>query len=162
MVMWKRIAALVLIALTACAGAQAKTRDSIDRETVRKAITIFRRTPANQQGSMVRPIILRYAQESPDVEVLVSPKLLPWLDTNGKGHEEAGAVLLTAYVAGNVQSQLEKRKMKDDPVAGTEQVIATYRQLQKTKPRLRIMEVEKLIDLQRQGKLVKHLEMASR
>ncbi len=160
--MCKRTVAFVLIALMACAGAQARTRDSIDKETVRKAITIFCRTPANQQGSMVRPIILRYAQESPDVEIVVSPKFLPWLDASVKGHEEAGAVLLTAYVAGDVQSQLEKRKTKDDPVAGTEQVIATYRQLQKTEPRLRIMEIENLIDLQRQGKLAKHLETASR
>ena len=151
-----RIVALLVVSLISCVGAQAKPADSIDQDTVRKAITIFRRTPANQQGSMVRPIILRFAQESPDVEIVVSQKFLPWIGT-GKVHEEAGAVLLTAYVAGNVQAQLDKKKTQDDPVAGTEQVIATYRQLQRSEPRLRITEVEKLIDLQRQGRLAKHL-----
>ncbi len=156
--MRNRIVVFIVVFLISCTGVRAKTAgSSIDKDTVRKAITIFRRTPSNQQGSMVRPIILRFAQESPDVEIVVSQKFLPWIGVN-KVREEAGAVLLTAYVAGNVQSQLDKNKTKDDPVAGTEQVIATYRQLQQTQPRLRITEVEKLIDLKRQGKLAKHLE----
>ena len=159
--MWKQIFPVVVAVLSAGAAAQGKPADSIDKNTVRKAITIFERTPSNQQGSMVRPIILRYAQESPDVEIEVSDKAMPWLE-NLKGHEEAGAVLLTAYVAGDVRAQLARRRAKDDPVAGTEQVIATYRQLQKTEPRLRIMEVEKLIDLQRQGRLAQHFGKSGR
>lgn len=159
--MWKRIVTLVAVVLISSIGARAKSSDpAIDKETVRKAIAIFRQTPTNQQGSMVRPIILRFAQENPDVVIIVSPKVMPWIG-GGKGHEEAGALLVTAYVAGDLQSQLDKRKMKDDPVAGTEQVIATYRQLQKTEPQLKITEVEKLIDLQRQGKLAKHFELAA-
>ena len=155
--MRKRIVALVVVVLVSCTGVRAKPSGSIDRDTVRKAIIIFRRTPANQQGSMVRPIILRFARESPDVEVVVSPKVMPWIG-DSKAHVQARAVLLTAYVAGNVRSQLDQRKTKDDPMAGTEQVIDTYRQLQLTEPRLRIMEVEKLIELQRHGKLAQHLE----
>lgn len=160
--MCKRIVPVVFASLIFCTGpALAKPAESpIDKDTVRMAITIFRRTPTNQQGSMVRPIILRYAQESPDVMIVASPKFMPWIET--KAHDETGAVLLTAYVAGDVQAQLKKRKPKDDPVAGTEQVIATYRQLQRTEPQLRIMEVEKLIDLQKQGKLAKHLEATAR
>ena len=156
--MRKQIFTLVLVALIFRAGAQAKSSEPpIDKETVRKAITIFRRTPANQQGSMVRPIILRFAQESRDVAIVVPTRIIPGIES-GRARDESKAALLTAYVAGDVQSQLDKRRMKDDPVAGTEQVIATYRQLQKTEPRLRINEVEKLIDLQKQGKLAKHLE----
>ena len=130
--MWKRLVTPLSFVLISCSVVQAKPADpGIDKDTVRKAITIFRQTPTNQQGSMVRPIILRFAQESPDVNIVVSPKFMPWLEDGNKAHDQAGAVLLTAYVAGDVQSQLDKRKMRDDPVAGTRQVIATYRQLQK-------------------------------
>ncbi len=160
--MRKRIFTLVLVFLIALVSAQAKSSGpSIDKETVRKAILIFCQTPSNQQGSMVRPIILRFARESPAVEIVVSPKAMPWIESNKVG-DEAKEALLTAYVAGDVQSQLVKRKTKDDPVAGTEQVIATYRQLQRAEPGLKVVEVEKLIDLQKQGKLAKHLEVAAR
>ena len=156
--MWKRIVPFVFVLVMACAVGQAKSPPlPIDKDTVRMAITIFRRTPTNQQGTMVRPIILRYAQESPDVNIVVSSKAMPWI-IDSKGHDEAGALLLTAYVAGDVQAQLDKRKPQDDPVAGTEQVIATYQQLRRSEPTLRIMEVEKLIALKRHGKLAKHLE----
>ncbi len=160
--MRKQIFILILVVLISQVGAQAKlSQPSIDKETVRKAILIFRQTPSNQQGSMVRPIILRFARESPAVEIVVSPKAMPWIESSKVG-DEAKEALLTAYVAGDVQSQLAKRRTKDDPVAATEQVIATYRQLQKAEPGLRIAEVEKLIELQKQGKLAKHLEMAAR
>lgn len=160
--MWKRIAPFVFVLVMACAGVQAKPPERpIDKDTVRMAITIFRRTPTNQQGNMVRPIILRYAQESPDVRIEVSPRVMPWIGS-AKGYDDAMPVLLTAYVAGSVQAQLDNRKSKDDPVAGTEQVIATYRQMQRTEPSLRIMAVEKLIDLKKQGKLAKHLETRTR
>ncbi len=153
--MQKRIFIWILIALVSKADARAKPSEQpIDKETVRKAITIFRQTPANQQGSMVRPIILRFAVESPEVQIVVPPLILPWIE-GGKARSEAKAALLTAYVAGDVRAQLDQRKMKDDPVAGTEQVISTYRQLQKTEPQLKINEVEKLIDLHKQGKLAK-------
>lgn len=155
--MRKRTCFLVLVVLSFQAGAPAQSSEPpIDKETVRKAITIFRRTPANQQGSMVRPIILRFAQESPEVAIVVPSLIIPWIE-GAKARNEAKAALLTAYVAGDLQSQLDQRKPKDDPLAGAAQVIATYRQLQQTEPQLRINEVEKLIDLQKQGKLAKHL-----
>ena len=160
--MWKRTVVLIFVTVIVCARAQAKVPDRpIDKDTVRMAITIFRRTPTNQQGSMARPIIIRYAQESPDVHIDVSTRVMPWM-ANTKGYDDAVPVLLTAYVAGDVQAQLDRRKPKDDPMAGTEQVIATYQQMQRTEPRLRIMEVEKLIDLKKQGKLAKHLENSAR
>ena len=105
---------------------------------------------------MVRPIILRFARESPDVVIVASPKFLPWIESS-KVQDDAKEVLLIAYVAGDVQAQLDKKHIKDDPTAGIEQVIATYRLLQKTEPQLKITEVEKLIDLERQGKLAKYL-----
>ncbi len=160
--MWKRIVLAVFVVAMAGERAQAKAPEQpIDKDTVRMAITIFRRTPTNQQGNMVRPIILRYAQESPDVRIEVSSRVMPWFG-NSKEYDDAMPVLLTAYVAGDVEAQLIKRKPLDDPLAGTEQVIATYRQMQRTEPHLRIMELEKLIDLKKRGKLAKHLETTAR
>ena len=155
--MWKHAAVLGLVLFAPCPGLFSRPSASpIDKETVLKAITIFRRTPTNQQGSLARPIILRYAQESPAVVIVPSALTMPWLESR-EVHGEAGAVLLTAYLAGDVRAQLDRRKTRDDPVAGTEQVIATYRQMQRSEPRLRIPAVEKLIERQRAGTLASYL-----
>ena len=101
-------------------------------------------------------VILRFAEESPDVEVEISPQALPWL--NVKPSPEHSAILLTAYMAGTIRSQLERGVTKNDSLAGAEQVIETYQQLKKIEPGLRIAEVKTLIDVKHRGKLKEYLE----
>jgi hypothetical protein len=60
-------------------------------------------------------------------------------------------------VVGNVRSQLLRGKKTNDSYAGGLQVIETYRQLQKRNPKLRINEIEKFIQLEKQGKLAAYL-----
>ena len=132
-------------------------KGTVSKEDARRAITIFRRDPLNAQGEMTRPIILKFAEDDPDVEISLSDKRMAWIG-NKSVSEETRRVLLVAYVAGDVQSQLDSGKTKDDPVAAAEQVIATYRQLQRADAKLKVREVEELITLQKQGKLAEHLK----
>ena len=162
----KLLLAVVAALLAVCTSLPAASLDpsvskakegDVSKDDARKAIAIFRRNPLDTHGEMTRPIILKFAEDSPDVEIAVSDKTLPWL-ANKSVPTETSAVLLVAFVAGDVESQLDSGKTKDDPVAGSEQVIATYRQLQKADPKLKVREVETLIDLQRQGKLAEHFQ----
>ena len=132
-----------------------QSKGMVSKEDARRAIAIFRRDPFSTQGEMTQPIILTFAKDSPDVEVSVSDKRLAWFG-NKAVSQETSRVLLVAYVAGNVQAQLDSGKAKDNPVAAAEQVIATYRQLQRANPKLKVREVEELITLQKQGKLAEH------
>ncbi len=155
--MWKRLiffAAMTVLAATTRAQTPEPT---VSKETVRQAIAIFRQNPTGAQAELARSVIVRFARESPDVTISMVPKALPWLD-DPKVPKDIGGTLLAAFVAGDTQSQLDQGKAKDDPVAGTEQVIATYRQLQKAQPSLKVPGVEELIDLQKQGKLADHLK----
>lgn len=138
-------------------SASKKAEGDVSKEDVRRAIAIFRRDPLNAQGEMTRPIILKFAEDSPDVEIALDDKHMPWFKSKSLP-EETGAVLLVAFVAGDIESQLDSGKTKDDPVAATEQVIATYRQLQKADPKLKVREIEDLIDLQKHGKLAEHFK----
>ena len=61
----------------------------------------------------------------------------------------AGDILRRSWIMG---------KAKDDPLASTEQVIATYRQLQEADAKLKVPSVEKLIVLQKQGKLAEYFK----
>ncbi len=162
---WKPLAVAVALALTVGMPLPAATLDrsakggkgEVSKEDARRAIAIFRRDPLNAQGEMTRPIILKFAQDSPDVEIAVSEKRMSWLDDKSVP-EDTGRVLLVAYMAGDIQSQLDSGKTKDDPVAAAEQVIATYRQLQRADPKLKVREVEELVALQKQGKLAEHFK----
>ena len=146
---------------TAAAGAK-PAGAPVGKEAVRQAILIFQRDPAGAQGSMARPLILNFAQDSADCQVDVSPKLLPWLDDKALPTDDA-PILVTAYCAGEIDSQLHGGNPHDAAlVAACEQVIATYRQLQKKTPGLRVPGVEKLISLQREHRLRKYLQEADR
>ena len=136
---------------------QQQGKGTVSKEDARRAIAIFRRDPLNSQGEMTRPIILKFAEDSPDVEISLSDKRLSWVG-NKSVPEETSQVLVVAYVAGDIQSQLDSGKTKDNPVAAAEQVIATYGQLKRANPDLRVREVEELVRLQKQGKLAEHFE----
>ena len=164
--LWKSCLAAVLVftaaspslpAITLDRSAEKQAKGTVSKDDARRAIAIFRRDPLNAQGEMTQPIILKFAQDDPDVEVSLSDKRLAWLG-NKAVPNETKRTLLVAYVAGNVQSQLDSGKAKDDPVAAAEQVIATYRQLQRADSKLKVREVEELVTLQKQGKLAEHFK----
>lgn len=80
---------------------------------------------------------MRFADESPDVLVGISRKTVPFLDNRDLSDQERG-ILLGAFAAGNVDSQLLRGKKKDDPYAGDLQLIETYGQMRKKRPRFSV------------------------
>lgn len=164
----KLLAAAVIVLGLAVCGPQSSSAATLDRsaskaqgevskEDIRRAIAIFRRDPLSAQGEMTRPIILKFAEDSPDVEIALDEKHMAWFN-NKSLSDDTRQTLLVAFMVGDIQSQLDGRKTKDDPVAASEQVIATYRQLQKADSKLKIREVEDLIELQKHGKLAEHFK----
>lgn len=134
-----------------------KGKGTVSKDDVRKAIVIFRRNPLSIQGELTRPIITSFAKESPDVEIALTEKKLPWIDDKSTP-SETGQILLVAYMAGDILAQLDKGRTKEESVASIEQVIVTYRQLQGANPKLEVASVEKFISLQKQGKLAGYLK----
>ena len=151
----KFLAALILLAAVLPSRGQ-QSDDKVTKEVALKSIATFREDPESERAHVAAAIIVRFARESPDVEVTAGKRYLPWMDT--QPIPKASSILLAAYIAGSVRSQLESGQAKNDPLAGEEQVIETYRKLQQTNPDLRIEAVEKLIELQKQGKLKEYLQ----
>ena len=152
----RSLAALLLLVLGTLPAAGAEPADPITKAAVLKAIATFRREPASERGRESAEVILRFANDSPDVLVTLSPQALPWTEETPPPRE--GRVLLAAFVAGNVRAQLARGAAKDDSLAGVEQVIETYRQLQRANPRLKIPSVEHLIELAERDQLREHLD----
>lgn len=156
--MWKHAIFLVLLVVMGPSAVQALTDKSpVSKEAVRQAIADFREDPTSEKGRGARGRIIQFSHDSEDVLLNISSKVLPWME-NDRVDEDTAFTLFSAFAAGNTLAQLDKGKKEDDTMAGVAQIIATYRQLQKAKPSLKISEVDRLIDLQNEGKLAAFLE----
>jgi hypothetical protein len=128
------------------------------REEVLKEIEVFAKSPVSAEGKAAAWTIVRFAQENEDVLINISPKVLPWANTNKE--YKYSETLLAAYLAGNVKSQLHGRARADDPYAGIQQVLKTYAQLREFDKTLDIPEVQKFVDLEKKNELKKYLDQA--
>ena len=154
--MKRYLAVLLLLTLSICSTFAAEEEKPITKEIALKAIALFRANPGSEDGRGAAAIIVRFAEASPDVTITLSKDLLPWVGTNPGSKYES--LLLAAYIAGSTQAQLLNAKSGDDRLAGTMLLNETYLKLQQDEPNLHIEAIEKLMELQKQGKLKEYLE----
>jgi hypothetical protein len=147
------VGTIILLAICSPAAEQGML---INKETVRNAIGVFRQDPISQRGRAAGEVVRLFAEKSTDVILTITPKLAPYL-ADVKIPQEDRSLLLAAYVIGNVDSQLLRNEKKDDPYAGVQEVIETYRQMQKKAPALSLPEIESFIDLEKRGELKQYV-----
>jgi len=143
-------------AAISCSSHAAEPELKITKEIALQAVILFRQDPFSEDGRGAAAILFRFAEKSPDVLLKMSPKALPFMKGNTVPDKEMG-LLLAAFIAGNVDSQLLRNRKGDDSYAGDLQVIETYRQMQRKNVKLHIPVVEKLIDLEKRGKLKEYV-----
>ena len=149
--------AVPLIALFAARISVAAPADPvITKEVALKAITLFRDDPLSEDGRAAAAIIIMFADKSHDVLLGLSKKVFPVFGAPGVSQRET-SLLLAAFAAGNVDSQLLRGVKKDDAYAGDLQLIQTYRQLQKKNPKLKIPAIEKMAEMEQRGELKRYL-----
>ena len=149
----KLTASILVLSLSVLIGAlSAAPKPVITRQTVLDAIMTFRVDPLSENAREAGAVVLQFVDQSHDVLVKISSKTLPFL-SNRSVPEKYRATLLAAFVVGNVDSQLLRHQKKDDSYAGLLQLIESYRQMQRKNPKLRIIEVEKFIEMQNRGEL---------
>jgi hypothetical protein len=130
----------------------------ISKETALEAIILFRNQPFGPEGHAAAAIIFRFVESSPDIQVNISRKVDPILRKDAsKLTEEQRGILLAGFLAGNADAQLLRSRAEDQPLAGVEQLIATYRQMQQRTRNLPVPEIEKLIELQNSSRLKAYL-----
>lgn len=124
----------------------------VTNEQILKVIALFRQDPAKAIDQGAGRLILDFAEASPDVEIKVTTEVMPWMG-DSKPDPKQSSVMLAAFFAGEIKSQLESHTTKDDAMAGVLQMIETYQQMKKVDPAFHFDAVEKWITLQSQGKL---------
>ena len=151
---WLAIPLVTLVALSLSVAAPAVP--VITKEIALKAIVIFRDDPLSEDGRAAAALILAFVDKNPDVLVGLSKKVFPVFDAQGVSQKEK-SLLLAAFAAGNVDSQLLRGIKKDDAYAGDLQLIQTYRQLKNKNPKLKIPAIEKMAEMEQHGELKHYL-----
>jgi len=112
------------------------------------AIARFMENPGPTEDAKV---INRFAEKSESVTVNIADDVLTWL-RHQPAYKYNGA-LLTAFVAGNVKSQLDSGKTADDSYAG---VLATFKAYEKLRERdkdFTVPEIEEQMAMHKKGDL---------
>lgn len=141
------------LAIAVTAGALA-AETQISEEAVRSAIESFLQNPT-APSEQTRTIVAFTAESDAVLVVIDMDVSCTWLRADKE--YEHGPLLLAAFTAGNVRSQLDSGVRRDDPYSGLLTVFRVYRHLKQANPELTIPEVETLLKLHRQGKLMEHL-----
>jgi hypothetical protein len=148
------IPAVALLVAATCGRAAAPSK-----EEALRAISVLEQNVTGPQAAAAAKTIVVYAQLSDDVMVDVGPDQLPWISEDwGIDRDRAAAlqsILVAAFVAGNVKTQIKNEKAEDDTYSGWLFAIEAYRRL-RAKEDFRSPSIEGLSKMQSEGKLLEH------
>jgi len=108
--------AAILFALSCAVGAPPT------QEAVSSAIAQVETNFISGTSVDAAKVILQFAEESEQVQVSIRPETVPWLKEKWglepDREQSIRSMLLAAYLAGNIKSQLAAGRPADDPYAG--------------------------------------------
>jgi hypothetical protein len=129
------------------------------KQEVLDAIGIMEKGVSTPGAMAAAKSIVIYAQVSDDVMVDIGEEQLPWVaekwDMDEARFKSCQSLLMAAFVAGNIKSQLKSQKAEDDTYSGWLFAIDTYRRL-KARDSFRSPAIEALSKMQAEGKLQQH------
>ena len=152
--MRRTLTAAVFLACASCGFGAVPTKHEVLR-----AISVMEKSVSSPEAVEAAKLIVVYAQVSDDVMVDIGPEQLPWIGESwGLDRDRENAcqsMLMAAFVAGNVKSQLKNDKAEDDTYSGWVFVINTYRRL-RSRDEFRSPSIDSLSRMQADGKLLQH------
>lgn len=136
------------------------------REQVLAAISTFEQPIESSTTPEARAdansVIIAFGEQSDAVEIRISPAAVPWIRGDGNFNSLPDAairsLLVTAYFAGNIASQLRRHVRENDSYAGVLAALRTYAQFKQADRTVDIPEVEQLIALEARGELKAYLD----
>jgi hypothetical protein len=150
----RTLAALLLVACASRGFAAVPTKhDAL------QAIHVLETNVVGAEAAEAAKTIVTYADLSDDVLVDLGPDEIPWADEKwGLEKEQEMAcqsMLLAAFVAGNVRSQIKNDRAEDDTYSGWIFAIDTYNRL-RTKGQFRSPSLDSLSKMEASGTLLQH------
>jgi hypothetical protein len=141
----------------ACLAAPAPAADppELTEKDFRAASAVLTADPLGDRAEVAARVVLIYVMQTPDAAVMLGEDELAWAGI--RKDDKRSLPLLAAYLAGNAQSQLNSGVKRNDRYAGLLSLFGVYRQLKAKDKDFRIAEVEDLLKLHKDDKLLPHL-----
>ena len=151
-----RTIGLLLIVLL---GVARVTAEPVTRREVLAAIAVLEKDVTSSDALKAAETVTRFGKESETVLITIGTETMPWVQSDPPESEvPVRVMLMAAYFAGDIKSQLQKRQPVDDPYSGWLATITAYRQIRKKQPEMVIPEVEELIKKEQTGTLKQEAE----
>ncbi|MEM0965144.1 MAG: hypothetical protein AAGJ81_03195 [Verrucomicrobiota bacterium] len=96
------------------------------RSQVEGWLTEYMADPLSERGREVIGGIVAYAEKSPLIQIYIDPESMPWLEVDNYPYTSE---LLGAYLAGQVNAQLQTKIFESNEAAGMGQALEVYRLL---------------------------------
>jgi hypothetical protein len=129
------------------------------KQEVLMAISVLEKNITSPDAADAAKTVVVYAQESDDVMVDIGPEQLPWVSEKWgleKSREQNNqSLLLAAFVAGNIRSQIKNDKAEDDTYSGWIFAIDAYKRL-RTKGAFQSPAIDSLKKMEDDGTLLQH------
>ncbi len=153
-IMTRTLAAALFVTLAGTAAAAPPSK-----QEVLMAISVLEKNITSPEAADAAKTVVIYAQESDDVMVDIGPEQLPWVNEKWgleKAREQNNqSLILAAFVAGNIRSQIKNDKAEDDTYSGWIFAIDAYKRL-RTKGAFRSPAIESLQKMEDGGTLLQH------
>jgi hypothetical protein len=148
--------AAALLAACASSGLAATTPSKYE---ALRAISVLERSLVGSEADEAARTIVTYADLSDDVMVDIGPDEIPWADEKWgleKDQEmSCQSMLLAAFIAGNVRSQIKNDRTEDDTYSGWVFAIDAYNRL-RAKGKFHSPSIESLSKMEADGTLLQH------
>lgn len=128
---------------------------AVTKAQAQEAIAHFFAHPSGKMPNPDLAAVLQFSQSSDQVDVKIDEAVLPWVR---EPKRDETAVLLGAYLAGNVEAQLNAGRKGDQARAGLTRAFQVYEVLHKEHPDFTSPGLLKLKELDAQGKLDDYLK----
>ncbi len=146
---------VLLLVVTATAAAQEEPRrepkQTVARSEAVDALRKFQQDPLNNLEAA--SVFMTYVKEDGDVHVSMTEELVPWMRPEQPYPARARALLLSAFVAGNFDSQLKDQSQLDDTAAGLAYTVEVYETLKQEDPELEVPALENLVAAKKDDEL---------
>lgn len=155
-----RTISLTLLVLVFGSSSLAEQKDrkgpEISDKVFRQSSALFLDDPLNKSAPDWARLILLYSQQTSSAAVVFGREELSWSGLD-RDHPRS-LLLLAAYSAGNIQSQLNSGVKRNDRYSGLLTLFRVYRALREQNEQFRISSVEDLLTRHEEGRLVLHLQ----
>jgi hypothetical protein len=148
------LTAVLFVILASCGLAATPSKHD-----VLQAISVLEKNVASPEAVDAAKTIVSFAQDSEEVMVDIGPDQIPWVGEKwglDKERELAcQSMLLAAFVAGNIRSQIKNDRAEDDTYSGWIFAINIYNRL-RAKAAFRSPSLESLSRMETDGTLLQH------